>query len=309
MVKIVVTGAAGLVGQNLVARLKGRPGLQLVAIDKHPANVAILRRQHPEIDTIEADLSKAGPWSSVFSGSDAAIFCHAQIGGITEADYIQNNVTATQNVIAAAKAADIGYLIHVSSSVINSQARDFYTETKKQQEALIDAAGIPTVILRPTLMFGWYDRKHLGWLRRFMDRSPIFPIPGSGDYMRQPLYVGDFVAIITACLERRIEGHFDISGLERVSYIDLIGLIHAVVGARTQIVRIPYTLFWFLLWVYAFFDRSPPFTTRQLEALVIPEEFPIIDWPHLFGVSATPLRTALAETFLDKVHADIVLDF
>ena len=41
-------------------------------------------------------------------------------------------------------------------------------------------------------MFGWFDRKHLGWLARFMCRVPVFPIPGSGEYLRQPLYVGDF---------------------------------------------------------------------------------------------------------------------
>jgi nucleoside-diphosphate-sugar epimerase len=38
MRKIVITGAAGLVGQNLVARLKSRPDLELVGIDKHPAH-------------------------------------------------------------------------------------------------------------------------------------------------------------------------------------------------------------------------------------------------------------------------------
>ena len=37
----------------------------------------------------------------------------------------------------------------------------------------ISETGIPCVVLRPTLMFGWFDRKHLGWLSRFM--SAGFP--------------------------------------------------------------------------------------------------------------------------------------
>jgi hypothetical protein len=46
-------------------------------------------------------------------------------------------------------------------------------------------------------MFGWFDRKHLGWLSRFMKKVPVFPIPGHGRYMRQPLYGGrDFANII-----------------------------------------------------------------------------------------------------------------
>ena len=31
-------------------------------------------------------------------------------------------------------------------------------------------------------MFGWFDRKHLGWLARFMTRAPVFPVPGHGRY-------------------------------------------------------------------------------------------------------------------------------
>ena len=56
--KIVVTGAAGLVGQNLIPRLKERAGTRIVALDKHKANTAILRSLHPEITTIEADLAR-----------------------------------------------------------------------------------------------------------------------------------------------------------------------------------------------------------------------------------------------------------
>ena len=48
---------------------------------------------------------------------------------------------------------------------------------------------------------------------------------------------------------------------------------------------------------YGCFDRDPPFTTAQLEALVTPDVFEVIDWPGIFGVKATPLREALAETF------------
>src|SRR3546814_4955123 len=78
-------------------------------------------------------------------------------------------------------AAQVPYLVHVSSSVVNSQAVDFYTESKKAQEKLVVEAGIPHATLRPTLMFGWFDRKHLGWLARFMKRVPVFPIPGRSE--------------------------------------------------------------------------------------------------------------------------------
>jgi len=78
------------------------------------------------------------------------------------------------------------------------------------------------VVLRPTLMFGWFDRKHLGWLSRFMQKVPVFPIPGHGRYMRQPLYAGDFCNIIASCIEKRTTGTFNITGREKIDYIDII---------------------------------------------------------------------------------------
>jgi uncharacterized protein YbjT (DUF2867 family) len=197
----------------------------------------------------------------------------------------------------------------MSSSVVNSSADDFYTRTKTAQEKLFNSVDIPHVVLRPTLMFGWFDRKHLGWLRRFMDKAPVFPIPGNGRFVRQPLYAGDFAAIIASAIETRITGTYDISGLTPIGYGDLIRLIKDVTHAKARIVHIPYSAFWALLWLFARINSNPPFTTRQLEALVIPEIFPVIDWPGIFGVTETPLRKAIEETYLDERYAEITLSF
>jgi nucleoside-diphosphate-sugar epimerase len=309
MRKIIITGAAGLVGQNLVARLKTRPDLELVGIDKHAANVALFREAHPDVTMIEADLAVPGAWAECFAGADTVVINQAQIGGLFLDEFVANNVTATEHILAAAQAHAVPYVVGISSSVVNSSADDFYTRTKTAQEKLFDACTIPHVTLRPTLMFGWFDRKHLGWLRRFMDKAPVFPIPADGDFTRQPLYVGDLVSIIVASIEQRKTGTFDISGLEKISYVGLIGMIHDVVKSRARIIHIPYALFWALLWVYALVDKQPPFTTRQLEALVIPEVFPVIDWPGEFGVASTPLRQALSETYLHPDHSKIILSF
>jgi nucleoside-diphosphate-sugar epimerase len=309
MRRIVVTGAAGLVGQNLVARLKGRAGIDLIGIDKHATNVALFRRVHPDVTMIEGDLSRPGGWSECFAGADTVIVNQAQIGGLYENAFWENNVEATKHILAAVETHAVPYFVGVSSSVVNSAADDFYTRTKTAQEKVFDTSPVPHIVLRPTLMFGWFDRKHIGWLRRFMDRTSFFPIPGNGNFTRQPLYVGDFVSIILAAIENRTIGTYDISGLEQISYGDLIRTVHAIVKARARVVHIPYRLFWLLLWIYARFDKNPPFTTRQLEALVMPEVFPVIDWPGIFGVEATPLRRALEETYLDPAYGRVVLEF
>jgi nucleoside-diphosphate-sugar epimerase len=308
-IKIALTGAAGLIGQNLIPRLKARGYTDIVALDKHKANVAILRRLHPDITVIECDLATDDGWQSAIADVDVVVFSHAQIGGLDAAAFTANNVTATARVIEAVR-AKAPYVVHLSSSVVESAADDWYVQSKDAQEKLVLGCGLPCVVLRPTLMFGWFDRKHVGWLARFMQRVPLFPIPGSGRYLRQPLYAGDFCDIIMACIAQRPTGKvYNISGQEKIDYIDLIRAVKEACGARAAIVRIPYSLFWLLLWAYGLLDRDPPFTTKQLEALVTPDVFEVIDWPQIFGVRATPLRDALAETFRHPTYSQIVLEF
>jgi nucleoside-diphosphate-sugar epimerase len=306
--KIAVTGAAGLVGQNLLPRLKARGYRNLVAIDKHRANLDVLRRLHPDVTAIEADLATDTGWARALDDVAVVVVSHAQIGGLDATAFKANNVTATQRLVDAVRPS-APYLIHLSSSVVKSAAHDWHTESKEAGENLVLASGLPAVVLRPTLMFGWFDRKHLGWLARFMQRSPVFPIPGDGRYLRQPLYAGDLCDIIAACVERRPTGAYNISGLERIDYIDLIRAVKQACGARARLLRVPYRAFWLMLHVYGWLDRDPPFTTRQLEALVTPDVFEVIDWPGIFGVKATPLEAALAETFRHPTYSHIVLEF
>jgi len=307
--KIVITGAAGLVGQNLIPRLEQKNLGELVAIDKHPKNAETLRRMHPSLRVIHADLAEPGPWQDEFVGCTHLVNGHAQIGGIYTAEYVRNNVTATERVLDAALRNNVSYIVNISSSVVNSMAVDDYTETKKAQEKLVLDSGIKQVILRPTLMFGWFDRKHVGWLARFMQRTPVFPIPGNGRYLRQPLYAGDFCDVIASSLEHEITGAYDITGQERIDYIDLIRAVKKATGSKTRIVRIPYRVFWLLLKAYAVFDKNPAFTARQLEALVTPDVFEVIDWPKIFGVRSTPLQDALNNTFRDPKYSKVVLEF
>lgn len=307
--KIIITGGAGLVGQNLVAKLKQHAYYKIVCIDKSLVNSAILRKQHPDIEVIVADLAKDDGWQHALADCDALVHAHAQIGGLVPQEFVDNNILASERVMAAVQAYAVPYIVNISSSVVNSIAVDDYTETKKAQERLVADIRVPQIILRPTLMFGWFDRKHVGWLARFMKKVPIFPIPGSGKYLRQPLYVGDFCDVIVSAIEKRMTGAYNITGQERIDYIDLIRAMKRATGAKAMIVRIPYEAFALLLRTYSVFSKNPPFTEKQLKALSTPDVFEIIDWPGVFEVRATPLAEALDETFGHPVYSKIALQF
>lgn len=308
--KIILSGGAGLVGQNLVARLSEKGYSNIVVLDKHRANIEVLKRVQPEITVEYADLAEPGDWKSHFVGADVVVMLQAQIGGNDYQEFVRNNVDSSRLVLDAIKAHKVPYLVHISSSVVESVADDFYTKTKIAQEKLVLASGIACPVLRPTLMFGWFDRKHLGWLSRFMKKVPVFPIPGHGRYMRQPLYVGDFCNVIISCIENRVrDGIYNITGHEKVDYIDIIREIKHATRCKTPILCIPYGLFYALIWTWGLFDKNPPFTTQQLEALIAKDEFEVIDWPGIFNVRSTPFKAAIDETFNDPRYSGVVMEF
>lgn len=308
--KVILAGGAGLVGQNLVARLKQRGYRNLVVLDKSSANLQILNTLHADLVAVHADLAEEGPWEHYFEGTDVVVMLQAQIGALTQEPFVRNNIVATEKILRLIRRYRVPYTVHISSSVVNSVAQDHYTLTKRKQEQLVLNSGINCVVLRPTLMFGWFDRKHLGWLSRFMSRALIFPIPGHGRYMRQPLYVGDFCQVIISCIESRISGRaFDITGREKVDYIDMIRQIKRATRSRCLIVKIPFSLFAAMLRAWALVDSNPAFTADQLTALAAGDEFDVIDWEGTFGVKATSFAAAVEETFNHPKYSHMVLEF
>lgn len=306
--KVLVTGAAGLVGQNLVIELESRGYEALVAIDKHAYNLDVLRSLHPKVQAIEADLAQPGTWQDAFAGVDVVVHLNAQITGKRHYEFERNNLAATRCVLDACRRHSVPYLVHVSSSVVNSVVDDSYTRTKQAQEALIASSGLRHCILRPTLMFGWFDPKHLGWLSRFMARVPVFPVPGDGRFMRQPLYERDFCRCLSWCIENRPDGAtYDITGNTRIDYIDIIRTIKRVKRLRTAIVHVPIAWFSLLLRIYALISRRPPFTADQLTALTAGDDFRGVDTAREFGVVQTPFEQAIKESFCDPRYGRIVL--
>jgi nucleoside-diphosphate-sugar epimerase len=307
--RIVLTGAAGLVGQNLIVQLEQRGYDKIVAIDKHPGNLAILKRMHPNVHAVQGDLAETGDWQESLAEARCLVMLQAQITGKRPASFVRNNVESTKRVLDAVRQHNVPYIVHVSSTVVISAANDDYTRTKAEQEQLVQQSGIGHCVLRPSLMFGWFDPKHLGWLSRFMERTPIFPIPGHGRFMRQPLYNQDFCKMMIHCIENQPAGAvYDVVGNEKIDYVDIIRAIKKAKKLRTPIVHIPYGLFYALLKVYAVFSRDAPFTAQQLKALSAGDDFTGVDTEATFGVVQTPFADAIQETFCDERYSHVTLN-
>ncbi len=192
--------------------------------------------------------------------------------------------------------------MHISSSVVNSVAAD--DDTKKAQEKLVVESGIRHCVLKPTLMFGWFDPKHLGWLSRFMANTLVSPIPGDGKFMHQPLYERDFCRCIAKCIEREPDRQaYDIVGDTHVDHLDIIKMIQLVKKLHTLIVHIQIGFFAFLLRVYSLLSSKPPFTADQLKALSAGDDFKGVDTEAVFGVRQTPFEDTIRESYTDSHYS------
>tara|TARA_Y100001968_G_scaffold141817_1_gene129645 strand:+ start:21770 stop:22708 length:939 start_codon:yes stop_codon:yes gene_type:complete len=311
--KVFLPGGAGLVGINLIASIKSsNPEWKLLVVDKKYEAIYIASKIFPDVDFLCEDLTfkENQKWPQEIRGCDACVMLQAEIGTTDNKKFELNNVLTTKVILKELKDAEINRIIHISSSVVNSISNDLYTKTKLKQEELVLKAFPEAIVLRPTLMFGWFDRKHLGWLANFMIKSPIFPIPGRGNFIRQPLFVGDFCSIIKKCVEDySIQGIYNISGLEKIKYIQLMKMLKKAKSAQTLFIYLPIPIFNFLLKLWALISRQPAFTSSQLHALTAGDQFEVIDWPSVFQINPTQLEDALKVTHQDNRYSNIKMPF
>lgn len=170
--KTLVTGGGGFVGSALCRRLR----------DLGHDVTALGRRANPSLDaegirTVIQDLAQpdtVAGLSRLFAGVDCVFHtaAHVKMWGPREA-FVRGNITATENVIAACRAAGVKRLVFTSSpSVIAadhdlrgidesapypSRYRALYPETKAAAERAVLAAHgdrLHTISLRPHLIFG-----------------------------------------------------------------------------------------------------------------------------------------------------------
>jgi len=170
--KAVVTGGGGFVGSAVCRQLRTL-GHDVTALGRRP----ITGPGAEGIRTVTQDLAQPDAvtgLTGLFAGVDCVFHtaAHVKMWGPREA-FVRGNITATQNVIAACRAAGVGKLVFTSSPSVVAASHDrrgvdesqpypdhymaIYPETKAAAERAVLAAHGPdlrTISLRPHLIFG-----------------------------------------------------------------------------------------------------------------------------------------------------------
>ncbi len=144
-------------------------------------------------------------------------------------------VANTKVLFQAAKDAGVRRIIHVSITGANPTSRLSYFRGKGLVERALTESGLGYAILRPTVVFGDEDIliNNIAW---FLRRFAIFPIPGSGRYLVQPVFVGDMAGLAVRGGQEPGNVAWDAAGPERYMFLDLVRLVRKSVGSRATLV-------------------------------------------------------------------------
>jgi nucleoside-diphosphate-sugar epimerase len=210
---VVVTGAAGWLGQNLVRAVASRPRVRLLVANKEEGSP--LELLSPSIETVVGDVRDPATADRLFDGigADATVFHAAAI--IHPARHVRDlydvNVGGTQLVLDRARRAGVRRFVHVSSNSpfgANPTTHDTFDESspynpymgygrsKQEAEGIVrrshDRGDISAVIVRPPWFYGPFQpERQSTWFAAV--RRGRFPIIGDGTQRRSMVYAGNLV--------------------------------------------------------------------------------------------------------------------
>ena len=210
---VVITGAAGWLGQNLVREVAPQRSAVRCRV-RTDEEATLLSLVSPSISTVVGDVRDPTALDALFAGASGATVVHAAAIIHPEKrvqDLHDVNVGGTQLVLDRARRAGVGRFVHISSNSpfgANPTADHRFTEassmnpylgygrSKADAEALVRTAqergDLETVILRPPWFYGPFQPdRQTQWFRAV--RKGRFPLVGDGTNRRSMVFTGNLV--------------------------------------------------------------------------------------------------------------------
>ena len=296
---ILVTGANGFVGRNLVGRLL-KDGIAVRALVRNPAKAARLRDLGAEL--AEGDISNPSSLETAVKGCDRVVHL---VGIIQEAPGVTFkgvHIDGTRNVLDAAKKEGVKQFFLQSALGTRPNAKSRYHRTKWEAEELVRASGLPFTILRPSLIYGPGDLFTIR-LAETIKISPVLPVIGSGRSKIQPIFIDD----VTECIQKistsdsYLNEMYEIGGPEQLTYEEVTKAIAAALGIKRPTVHMPMFFMRTMAKVAETFLPKPPVTMDQLIMLQEDNVCDMRDIREVFGIEPVKFREGLAK-FLGKTE-------
>lgn len=224
--RIAVTGAAGVLGSQLVSRLRAE-GVEVRAFDIRPIEPG------PGLVPFTGDIRDPRAVAEAVAGADALVHCASALPSYPAADIRSIVVEGTGTVLEAARAARVPRVLHVSSTAVYGLPKlvptpedhprepvDTYSGAKAEAEVIAERhreAGMLLPVLRPKTFLGPGRMGLFDMLYEWAEEGRNFPVLGRGDVRIQMLALSDLVdavhTVLTAPADR-VNDTFNVGAAE-----------------------------------------------------------------------------------------------
>ncbi|MBO6783517.1 MAG: NAD-dependent epimerase/dehydratase family protein [Alphaproteobacteria bacterium] len=115
-------------------------------------------------------------------------------------------------------------------------------EAEAKLGELADRRDVGLTILRPTLIYGEGADKTIAAAARFIERFGVYPVHGCARGKRQPVHAADLATAALATLETGVAvgREYALGGGETLDYRTMIARVFEVLGKPSRIVRVPF---------------------------------------------------------------------
>ena len=260
-----ITGASGFIGRQLLARLAGRY-----------ARVTALSRTSqppvPGVTWVQGGIADKGAWSRHLGPDTDVAHLAAATGGASASAHRAVNAVGTETLVRAAEQAGVRGFLLVSSIAVRFPEDAFYpyATAKREAEAIVRGARVPSVIVRPTIVLG--PGSPIGQRLAALAGGPMIAAIGGGTARVQPVDVTDVAAALATLLERRAVdgGTVEFGGPEVLTMRDLLVRTRAALGKPpARVVSLPYGMLRAgLIGAGALLGPRAPVTPGQLTSFV-----------------------------------------
>ncbi|HDZ41897.1 MAG TPA: NAD-dependent epimerase/dehydratase family protein [Bacteroidetes bacterium] len=255
--KIFITGADGILGNNLVRILLDRAHEVKVFIEtgKEARYLAGL-----DIERSDGSILNYEELKNAMEGCDIVIHAAAKTDTYPprHQSYWKVNVEGTRNIIASVKELGVRRLIHIGTAnsfgpgdemdpgnetrpyTAGKYGLDYMCTKKAAQDEVLRAVredGLDAVVVNPTFMIGPYDSKpSSGTMILAVNQGKIPGYPSGG---RNFVYVRDVANAVTSAIEKGLSGECYILGNENLTYKEAFEKMAGALGVKAPGMKMP----------------------------------------------------------------------
>jgi nucleoside-diphosphate-sugar epimerase len=155
--------------------------------------------------------------------------------GVTTFDVAVEN---SQRLFAAAAAAGVRRIVHVSITHPDKDSPYAYFRGKATVEKLLVESGLSHAIVRPAILFGGNGVlvNNVAWMLRHL---PVVAVGGHGTYRVRGIHVDDLARLCVELGAGDTDTIVDAVGPQSVTFRELIDCVRTAVGSKALVIPVP----------------------------------------------------------------------